>query len=122
MKHAKRIFSITLIIALVAVILAFPVSAKNIQDYQNSVVCIGSRVEFTASNIDYYFSTSSTGTGFAVGEPGKPVEYIGTCAHVVSEPEGIYTVLIDAETGIVVDRQQEEEGTAHQRLLLHRNR
>lgn len=114
MKHIKRIYAILLVIAMTAFMFALPVSAKNnISDYQNSVVFIGATVKFTSANFGFAFTTSGSGTGFAVGKPGEKIQYIATCAHVVGEPSGIYALYINPETYEYVDFEPMPEGTQY---------
>lgn len=110
-KNIRIVFSMILTVMLMISLFAVPSAAATITDYQNSVVCIGATIQFSAANYNISFTSSGTGTGFAVGLPGEAVQYVATCAHVVNEPAGVYTLVVDKTTGNLLDFAQEPEGT-----------
>jgi len=76
-----------------------PVYAKDQYDVKNSVVAI-------ISTSPYDGSLKGWGTGFAIGEKGKKVEYIVTNAHVVfdmttGEPYDVSICYSNAENDFV---------------------
>jgi len=111
MKKFRIIIALLLVSIFTSIMLALPSNAADIADYQSSVVCIGATIKFTASNFNLSFTSSATGTGFAVGKPGENVQYIATCAHVVHEPSGIFTVAFEKESKRIVSFSAEPEGT-----------
>lgn len=110
----KRIFksfitlSIVLVLCFSLIGTAFAAN-PTVEELQSSVVFIESTCSYTSSNTKFVVTSSGTGTGFAVGIPGEPVQYIGTCNHVVSVPSGVYTLYID-KNGNMVKFVEEVEG------------
>ncbi len=98
MKKFNKVISFA--IAFVMLISTFAVSAfaaeASVEEMQKSVVYIESEVTYTGRNLGATVYYLSTGTGFAVAEKGKDVEYIGTCAHVVHEEGGVYIYTLDS--------------------------
>lgn len=114
MKNMKKIFAMILAITMIVLAGVIPASAKGtIDDYKKSVVWIVTTVQFEGTNSGHNFTYSSSGTGFAVGMPGEPVQHIATAAHVVSEPSGVYTLYIDPTTNAYVDYEAMPAGTAY---------
>lgn len=112
MKNMKRFLAIITVLLIILCSFSATVSAKNDYElYQKSIVMIQAQVSFTGANTGISFSRTGSGTGFAVGIPGKPVQYIATCNHVVNEPEGVYMVLADPRTGQILEFFQMEDGT-----------
>lgn len=90
-------------------------AAKNpsVAEMQKSVVLIQSEFKFTASNFkDLAFTRTYSGTGFAIGDPDEPVQYIATCNHCISKDSGVYVVAVNANKE-VIDFAPMEEGTAY---------
>ncbi|MBP9988093.1 MAG: trypsin-like peptidase domain-containing protein [Ruminococcus sp.] len=102
MKKIKSLLAI--ILSLVFIIsLTVPAFAKTeTKDLQKSIVFIYHKVKFTAKNYNFSATQGFTGTGFAVGTPGKPVQYIASANHVTDPGSGIYKVVID-ENGEILD-------------------
>ena len=113
MKNINRIFSLILAITLLFSICMLTSCSGKVSDYQESVVYINTTIGFEASNYDLKFTSSFVGTGFALGEPGKPVQYIGTCAHCVSEPSGVYSVLVNLSEGTYGYYSLMDDGTSY---------
>ncbi len=84
----------------------------DIEAYQKTSVFIGATYKFDSPNFNHSFTSSASGTGFAVGVPGDEVQYIATCAHVVEEEEGVYLVYIDSY-GRAVGCEKQPDGTAY---------
>lgn len=78
----KRIMSLFAVIVLMFSFMTVTVSAGTASDAKNSVVAVISQ------------DGMSYGTGFAIGEVGKPVEYIVTNNHVVQGDAGNTTATI----------------------------
>lgn len=78
----KRIMSLFAVIVLMFSFMTVTVSAGTASDAKNSVVAVISQ------------DGTSYGTGFAIGEVGKPVEYIVTNNHVVQGDAGNTTATI----------------------------
>lgn len=114
MKNFKRaILLLMAVVVFMANCTMFVYADVDVEDAQGSVVFIGTTVRFSASNNGgITFTRSFGGTGFAVGKPGKPVQYIATCAHCVQEPEGVYAVYID-DNGYLIDCILQDKGTAY---------
>lgn len=74
----KKTFYIMLIISILSMAMNV-VMAADFEKAKDSVVAIGA----TSENGDSYI-----GTGFAIGEPGKPIQFIVTNAHVVFDEDG----------------------------------
>ena len=92
---------------------AFAAKAPSVAEMQKSVVLIQSEFKFTSSNFkDLSFSRTYTGTGFAIGDPDEPVQYIATCNHCISKDSGVYVVAVNENMG-VIDFAPMEEGTAY---------
>ena len=115
LKRTMKLFS-----ALVAtLILVLNISAISYaeSDYQKGVVLIESTFKISPKNYGGYIGNltlSGHGTGFAVGKPGKKIQYIATCAHVVHKPSGVYQLIEDTDTGELYFDQM-DEGTAYPR-------
>ncbi|MBQ6823267.1 MAG: trypsin-like peptidase domain-containing protein [Clostridia bacterium] len=116
MKKMKQIIAVILAVMLMASLVVIPAAAKDIDDYQKSVVYIEASATYTASNYNLQIPCSWSGTGFAVGTPGKPIQYIATNAHVVDEPSGVYAVYIDANGDLMDWPEAQEEGTAYPKI------
>lgn len=112
-KGFKLFISAVLVLSLLMSMAAFTSSAEeyNAAELRKSSVYVGSTIKFEASNSGIAFTISGTGTGFAIGEVGKPVEYIATCKHVVTKDSGIYHLYIDADTNEPVAYKEGVEGT-----------
>lgn len=82
------------------------------EELQKSVVYIESVCKYTAANYNLVVSSTGTGTGFAIGIPGEPVQYIATCNHVISVPSGVYSLEFD-ESGDMLSFEQEVDGTSY---------
>lgn len=68
---------------------AVPCSASSPSEAKDSVVFIQSTFSnYVSADYGAVGGVSGTGSGFAIGTPGKPVEYIVTNAHVVSDEAG----------------------------------
>ena len=78
----KRIMSLFSVVVLMFSFMTVTVSAGSASDAKNSVVAVISQ------------DGTSYGTGFAIGEVGKPVEYIVTNNHVVQGDAGNTTATI----------------------------
>jgi len=78
----KRIMSLFAVVVLMFSFMTVTVSAGTASDAKNSVVAVISQ------------DGMSYGTGFAIGEVGKPVEYIVTNNHVVQGDAGNTTATI----------------------------
>lgn len=78
----KRIMSLFAVVVLMFSFMTVTVSAGSASDAKNSVVAVISQ------------DGMSYGTGFAIGEVGKPVEYIVTNNHVVQGDAGNTTATI----------------------------
>ncbi len=78
----KRITGLFFVIALMLSVMTVTVSAGSVSEAKNSVVAV-----IGQDGMNY-------GTGFAIGEVGKPVEYIVTNNHVVQGDEGNTTATI----------------------------
>ncbi len=78
----RRVMSLFAVIAIIFSFMTVSVSAGTASDAKNSVVAVISQ--------DGY----SYGTGFAIGEVGKPVEYIVTNNHVVRGDSGNTTATV----------------------------
>ena len=78
----KRIMSLFAVVVLMFSFMTVTVSAGSASDAKNSVVAVISQ------------DGTSYGTGFAIGEVGKPVEYIVTNNHVVQGDAGNTTATI----------------------------
>lgn len=83
-----------------------------VAELQQSVVRIQTEFSFIASNYDLAVTQSAFGTGFAIGIPGEPVQYIATCNHCISEPNGVYCLVKNSKGGLVKFFAM-EEGTAY---------
>jgi len=102
MKGIKRITAVLTILVIVFCNFVATVSAGEYDEYQDSVIMIGTTVELTSERYGDVVTISGTGSGFGVGVPGEKVQYIATCNHVVSEPEGIYCLITDKATGEIL--------------------
>lgn len=80
--NLKRIMSLFAVVVLMFSFMTVTVSAGTASDAKNSVVAVISQ------------DGMSYGTGFAIGEVGKPVEYIVTNNHVVQGDAGNTTATI----------------------------
>lgn len=102
-----------MLVCMLVISFAVPTFAAKdeVNTYQRSVVMIGATVRYTSSNTSLNFSVSSTGTGFALGKPGEPVQFLGTCAHVVQENAGIYALYVDVATSTITALVPQDEGT-----------
>lgn len=78
----KRIMSLFAVVVLIFSFMTVTVSAGTASDAKNSVVAV-----INQDGMSY-------GTGFAIGESGKPVEYIVTNNHVVQGDAGNTTATI----------------------------
>lgn len=79
--------------AVIALYIPVTVRADSLEDAQNSVVFITRHVnvwEYPMYGIDSDedLGVTATGTGFAIGTPGEPVEFIVTNAHVITDVLG----------------------------------
>lgn len=75
---AYALLAIFVVSAVFAVVGAGKAAGIDPMDARDGVVWINSTIHDTEGN-----SVTSTGTGWAVGQPGKPVQYIVTNGHVV---------------------------------------
>ncbi|MCR4615840.1 MAG: trypsin-like peptidase domain-containing protein [Clostridiales bacterium] len=119
MKKVSKVFTLVLALAMILSLVSITASAKNISpsEMQKSVVYIYTAVKFEAKNATIgskplSVEQSGWGTGFAIGKPGQPVQYIATCDHVVGEKDGIYTVYID-QNGNIVGLVEMDDGTSY---------
>ncbi len=109
-KTLKHIFSLAAAVMLLAAMMlpAFAASKVSIEDMQKSIVYI--EHEFTLTSRSYNnlsFTLTGSGTGFAIGIPGKPVQYIGSANHV-TDPQfnnGIYQVTLDSSGRVISYKQ-----------------
>ncbi|MFR5876181.1 MAG: trypsin-like peptidase domain-containing protein [Eubacterium sp.] len=114
MKRTIRfIISITLtfILCFFSCLPCFAVENPTPSDLQKNAVYITGEATYKATNYGVSFSVEWSGTGFAVGKPGEPVQYIATCDHVVAQISGVYYVYLDGTR--VVDYVLKEEGTTY---------
>lgn len=81
-NFAKRVMSLLAVITMIFSLMAVTASAGTASDAKNSVVAV-----ICGDGLSY-------GTGFAIGEPGKPVEYIVTNNHVVKGNQGYTTATV----------------------------
>lgn len=115
MKKLKKLLAIILVGVILASAFACSAfaAAPSVAEMQKSVVLIQSKFKYSSVNYpDISFSMTGTGTGFAIGEPGKPVQYIATCNHCIYEPSGVYGIVLDAKLDVVKFIPQ-EEGTKY---------
>ena len=70
----RKIFSLFTALMILMSFMIVPASARTITDARNSVVAV--------------LSEDGTGSGFAIGKVGQPIQYIVTNAHVVSRQDG----------------------------------
>lgn len=98
MKKFNKVISFA--IAFVMLISTFAVSAfaaeASVEEMQKSTVYIEVDFVFKAKNYGVSTIRTARGTGFAIAEKGKDVEYIGTCAHVIHDEGGVYAFTVDA--------------------------
>jgi hypothetical protein len=80
--NLKRVLSLLAVISIIFSFMTATVSAVTISDAKNSVVAVIRQ------------DGKSYGTGFAIGEVGKPIEYIVTNNHVVSGDAGNTTATV----------------------------
>ena len=93
MKNIKKIMLAVMAAVILTVSLRIGTFAEaDASKLKESVVKIYTTFNLTSSNKGISFDTRCTGTGFAVGMPGEPVEYIATASHVVYMKSGMYTV------------------------------
>ena len=78
----KSIFSLVAVCAVIMSLFCISASAATPSDAKNSVVVILSE------------DGSTLGSGFAIGEVGKPVEYVVTNNHVVQGEDGFTTATV----------------------------
>ena len=112
-KRTMRLLSALTAILILVLSISAVSYAEN--DYQKGVVLVTSTYNISPKNYGGYIgdlTLSGHGTGFAVGKPGKKIQYIATCAHVVHEPSGVYQLAEDNETGDLYFEQM-DEGTAY---------
>lgn len=114
MRKINKFFSFLIVITIVISALSCSAFAANpsVEELQKSVVAIES--VFTVQAVNYPNITAvitSYGTGFAVGEAGKPVQYIATCNHCVSKPSGVYKFVLDKKSLEIIDYELMPEGT-----------
>lgn len=102
MKGIKRIAAVLTILVIVLSNLVTAFAASEYEEYQDSVIMIGTTVELTSERYGDVVTITGTGSGFGVGVPGEKVQYIATCNHVVSEPEGVYCLVTDKGTGEIL--------------------
>lgn len=81
-RSLKRLVSLFAIVVMMMTFATASVSAKNASDAKNSVVAVINQ------------NGASYGTGFAIGEVGKPIEYIVTNNHVVQGDAGNTTATV----------------------------
>lgn len=111
----KSIITLALVFIMCFTLMGTSFAAKEevnptVEELQKSVVYIESECISTGVNYGSQVSSVSSGTGFAVGIPGEPVQYIATCNHVVSIPSGIYA-LEYTKNGRMISFQQMPDGT-----------
>ncbi len=114
MKKIYKAFAVVIAILIMAsslVCTAFAAPVK-VEDMKKSVVYLETIVEYTSPNFDISFQQGWTGTGFAVGNPGEPVQYVATCYHCIGEEDGVYGLLVSSD-GEILDFQPQEEGTSY---------
>lgn len=78
----KRIMSLLAVITILFSFMSITVSARSVSDAKQSVVAIINQ------------DGTSQGSGFAIGEVGKPVEYVVTNNHVVQGDYGYTTATV----------------------------
>lgn len=118
MKKITRVFLIVMAFTMLLSTLALTSLAKknHVTEYQESVVLIQAAFNYHSTNYSASindFSVVGTGTGFAIGKKGKPVEYIGTASHVINENSGMYgAYCVQTNNGFeVIDIEALPEGT-----------
>lgn len=87
----KKLFRMMAVLVTAAVIaLSVPVTARadSLEEAQNSVVFITRYMSELVGT--EYEGLIECGSGFAIGTPGEPVEYIVTNAHVITDENGVY--------------------------------
>ncbi|MBE6756223.1 MAG: FHA domain-containing protein [Ruminococcaceae bacterium] len=123
----KKISKIIAIFAIVAIMVStFAISAfaakDTVEDFRKSVVYIETEFKYPATNSDLVITGAvASGTAFAVGEPGKPVQYVATCNHCVYEKEGVYICEFDL-SGNILDIALLEDGTSYPAKFKEGNR
>ena len=93
MKKLFRMMAVLVTAAVIALYVPVTARADSLEDAQNSVVFITRHVnvwEYPAYGINSEedLGVTVSGTGFAIGTPGEPVEFIVTNAHVITDVLG----------------------------------
>lgn len=111
-KTVKLLISVMLILSLVMGMAAISAYAdEDVEEMRKSSVYVYSSFKFSAANnSSIAFTYYATGTGFAVGKVGEPVQYIATAKHIVVQDSGIYNVYYNS-AGNIVDFDEGVEGT-----------
>ena len=116
MKKTKKLIAAMLVAMLLVSVFAcnaFAAKTPSVAELQKSVVLIQSEFRYTARYLpEYSFSMIGQGTGFAIGDPDEPVQYIATCNHCIYEPSGVYLLVLDSK-GNRVKFEKMEEGTVY---------
>ena len=121
MKKICRVLSVLMAVVIIVAALPVTVSAASITEAKEGVVYVRSYFTAATEN-EYIFEFSDgydylgkgrtigfSGTGFAIGEAGKPVEYIVTNAHVILDDTASFMKMVDTSGTVVYNSKKASE-------------